>query len=218
MTDSNDFYNSFDNYWGKEKQEPEPVQFDSGPTKFRTLYMIVIAEIILVAGGIIGALLEAYTLVQISSLAMLVAGIAYLVVVLKLREYNDLFRVAGLYYLSKTLIDFFNNNFNVEPFHNLLEILVAVLGVLYIVKFCDGCVQLLKDQDKIITDSWLSFRYGYVCYSVASIVCSLLAYIPIIRVLVVIASIILAVFTIVFFVWQLRLLKRTDIVLRGGTI
>ncbi|MBP5660746.1 MAG: hypothetical protein J6X08_05380, partial [Lachnospiraceae bacterium] len=144
MNGEKDFYDSFDNYWGKEKQESEPVQYDSRPTKFRTLYMITIVQIILIIIGVIAALFKATALAQISILATLVAGIAYLVVVMMLREYNDLFKTAGWFYLSKTLIDFFNDNFKNGPFYNIIEVAVAALNILYITKFCDACALLLK--------------------------------------------------------------------------
>lgn len=216
MNEEKNIYDSFDNNWGQSNNSDGGLS--GTPTKFRTLYIIEIFELILAVFLLFAGILKSVPLTTVFVLAEFAVGIVYLVVVLGLKEYNDLFRVAGLFYLSKEILNFINSMFLNGFLELLLVIASAVLNILYILKFCDACVELLRDKRTGLKDSWTKYGKYSLYLFVTIIVCRILAIIPLINILAVMIILIGAVCAIAFIFWHIILLRDTDTVLRGGDV
>ena len=190
---------------------------NGAPTKFRTLCIIEIVQLILAVLAVIGGLIGADFLAILCVLVSLAAAIIYLVVVMGLKEYNDLFRTAGLFYISKEILNFISGMFIPEPLKTILGIVTVILNIMYILKFCEACVELLKDKNRNVAESWERYRSYSICYFVAAIIFKILSFIPVINHLTGLFALAATACSIVLLVWHIILLRDTDTVLRGGS-
>ncbi|MCR5721280.1 MAG: hypothetical protein K6G72_02890 [Lachnospiraceae bacterium] len=218
MNGEKDFYDSFGDNCGKSDSSRERRPW--APTKFRTLYLIEIVQVILTVlialSGLVGKVVFLFIMPYFwASLAM---AIIYLVVVMGLKEYNDLFRTAGLFYISKEILNFISGMFIPEPLKTILGIVTVILSIMYILKFCEACVELLKDKNRNVAESWERYRSYSICYFVAAIIFKILSFIPVINHLTGLFALAAAACSIVLLVWHIILLRDTDKVLRGGDV
>ena len=218
MNGEKDFYDSFGDNWGKSDSTRERRPW--APTKFRTLYLIEIVQVILTVLialiGLVGKVVFLFIMPYFwASFAM---AIIYLVVVMGLKEYNDLFRTAGLFYISKEILNFISGMFIPEPLKTILGIVTVILNIMYILKFCEACVELLKDKNRNVAESWERYRSYSICYFVAAIIFKILSFIPVINHLTGLFALAATACSIVLLVWHIILLRDTDTVLRGGSV
>ena len=149
---------------------------NGAPTKFRTLCIIEIVQLILAVLAVIGGLIGADFLAILCVLVSLAAAIIYLVVVMGLKEYNDLFRTAGLFYISKEILNFISGMFIPEPLKTILGIVTVILNIMYILKFCKACEELLEDKHRGVADSWNRYGGYMICYLVATIIFKIISF------------------------------------------
>ncbi len=191
---------------------------NGAPTKFRTLCIIEIVQLILAVLAVIGGLIGADFLAILCVLVSLAAAIIYLVVVMGLKEYNDLFRTAGWFYLSKEILNFITELYSLGLVKDIFGIIAVILNIMYILKFCKACEELLEDKHRGVADSWNRYGGYMICYLVATIIFKIISLILTISLPMGIFALVGVVCGIIFMVWHIILLGDTDAVLSGRTV
>ena len=183
------------------------------PTEFGTLYFVEIAILISFAVIMFSAYVLSPTLAAFAFVAMAVASVVYLVYVMKLKRYSDTFKEAGIYYLVYFILYFVHNNVR-----GLLLLLVSiayfVFLILYIIKFCDGCTELLKNRDESLASSWNMYKTVMLYAYGLAVLFEVLAYVPGLKIVAGIAYILIALAQMGFYFWHIILLKKTDEAIR----
>ena len=104
----------------------------------------------------------------------------------------------------------------VGALEDLVEVVIAILSLMYTLRFCDGCAELLKNRHSGLVDSWMKYRQYSLYIFVVTVVSTILIYVPILNILAGIAIVIVAVCNIAMLFWHINLLSNTDSVLCGG--
>ena len=211
--------NEFDNSgWSENDFEAKNEQGQNkvligNPTEFKTLYWTELVIMISFAVILALAFIIAMGFTVIAFVVMSVASVVYLVYVLKLKRYSDTFKEAGIYYLIYFILYVVHNNVG-GLLLAVVNIAYFVCLILYIIKFSDGCMELLKNRDSELADSWGKYKtFMLFAYAVA-VVCELLFYIPGLNMIAAIPFIVIGFFQLACYIWHIALLNKTDAALR----
>ena len=211
--------NEFDNSgWSENDFEAKNEQGQNkvligNPTEFKTLFWTELVIMISFAVILALAFIIAMGFTVIAFVVMSVASVVYLVYVLKLKRYSDTFKEAGIYYLIYFILYVVHNNVG-GLLLAVVNIAYFVCLILYIIKFSDGCMELLKNRDSELADSWGKYKtFMLFAYAVA-VVCELLFYIPGLNMIAAIPFIVIGFFQLACYIWHIALLNKTDEALR----
>ena len=211
--------NEFDNSgWSENDFEAKNEQGQNkvligNPTEFKTLYWTELVIMISFAVILALAFIIAMGFTVIAFVVMSVASVVYLVYVLKLKRYSDTFKEAGIYYLIYFILYVVHNNVG-GLLLAVVNIAYFVCLILYIIMFSDGCMELLKNRDSELADSWGKYKtFMLFAYAVA-VVCELLFYIPGLNIIAAIPFIVIGFFQLACYIWHIALLNKTDAALR----
>ena len=211
--------NEFDNSgWSENDFEAKNEQGQNkvligNPTEFKTLFWTELVIMISFAVILALAFIIAMGFTVIAFVVMSVASVVYLVYVLKLKRYSDTFKEAGIYYLIYFILYVVHNNVG-GLLLAVVNIAYFVCLILYIIKFSDGCMELLKNRDSELADSWGKYKtFMLFAYAVA-VVCELLFYIPGLNMIAAIPFIVIGFFQLACYIWHIALLNKTDAALR----
>ena len=211
--------NEFDNSgWSENDFEAKNEQGQNkvligNPTEFKTLYWTELVIMISFAVILALAFIIAMGFTVIAFVVMSVASVVYLFYVLKLKRYSDTFKEAGIYYLIYFILYVVHNNVG-GLLLAVVNIAYFVCLILYIIKFSDGCMELLKNRDSELADSWGKYKtFMLFAYAVA-VVCELLFYIPGLNMIAAIPFIVIGFFQLACYIWHIALLNKTDAALR----
>ena len=212
--------NEFDNnVWSVNDFEAKNEQGQNrvligNPTEFKTLYW---AELVIMISFAVSLALTYFIIaiefIAITFVIMVIASVVYLVYVMKLKRYSDTFKEAGIYYLIYFILYLVHNNVG-GLLLAVVNIAYFVCLILYIIKFSDGCMELLKNRDSELADSWGKYKtFMLFAYAVA-VVCELLFYIPGLNMIAAIPFIVIGFFQLACYIWHIALLNKTDEALR----
>ena len=211
--------NEFDNNgWSENDFEAKNEQGQNkvligNPTEFKTLFWTELVIMISFAVILALAFIIAMGFTVIAFVVMSVASVVYLVYVLKLKRYSDTFKEAGIYYLIYFILYVVHNNVG-GLLLAVVNIAYFVCLILYIIKFSDGCMELLKNRDSELADSWGKYKtFMLFAYAVA-VVCELLFYSPGLNMIAAIPFIVIGFFQLACYIWHIALLNKTDAALR----
>ena len=156
-------------------------------------------------GGSVTGAVGALSVVTIIGIAAIVLAVIYAIILLSLRKYDDGFMYAGLLYIATQVVPFIQDK--TTGFIAFIFGLVSVVVSLGFVKFfIESLVTSVRLVNGVIASSLEAYMNWYIIFVIASIVCSFAAFIPIINLLAALASIVIAIGSVVIGIWRLVLL------------
>ncbi|MBO4635675.1 MAG: hypothetical protein J5685_00875 [Clostridiales bacterium] len=187
-------------------------------SKTQFLFWLSIGSIVLSVGTALGLLTDMASAGSAeqaarsaSSLAIAIAvmslgvGLAFSFVTMGMGKQNTSFRTAGMYYLISSLISF---AYDLSG-NNIVRLFASALAALYILKFSLAMNESLHSVDNILAESWDKFRTAYFIMIGASILCTFIAFIPIIGLLALLGIFACAIAAIVLQIWEIILLYKS---------
>ncbi|MBO4321338.1 MAG: hypothetical protein J5857_12795, partial [Treponema sp.] len=91
----------------------------------------------------------------------------------------------------------------------VLSLVNAVLEFLYLLKFTSIMIEIYKQVDLALKDSWGSYRHGNICVIAITLGCTVLAFIPLISGLAGLLLIFAVIAVIVLAIWEFILLYKS---------
>ena len=195
---------------GNANKREKPLGY---PTEFSALYKAEIVVLVSATLAVLSALVQAELFMTVSFLVSSVASIVFLVFIMKLRHYSDDFKTAAICYLVYCICNLLKRN-STGLFESVSGIASFVFMIIYIIKFCNACEELLKDRDRDLVGSWDIYKTVVLFTYALAIIFGLLLYIPVLNVIAVIVIATVSIAQLVFIIWHIILLKRTDEALR----
>lgn len=164
-------------------------------------------------GNVTTAKVGVLSLATIIGIVAIVLAVIYAIVILSLKKYDDGFLYAGLLYIGTQVIPLIQNNTSgfVAVILGLLNLAVSLGFVKY---FIDSLVTSTRLVNGVVASSLEAYLNWYIIFVIASIVCAFAAYIPIINLIAALASIVIAIGSIVIGIWRLRLIWQAASVLQ----
>lgn len=134
----------------------------------------------------------------------------YGIVLCTMKGQDNGFMTAGITYIVyQILYSAGNGIFSYFWFGKLAQIVSFIFGLIFILSFVGAMNEILLGVDNYLAESWMIFKKYFSIALIATIVCVILAYVPIIKILAAIGLIISMIALLVLFIWQIILLFKT---------
>ena len=184
-------------------------------TEFRWLFWAEIVIVVAAAGYFLSPVIRSIGFNVAMLAASFVASLVYVVFTLKLGRLGESFRMAGLFFLAYSVLNFLSENLKVNATVIIaISIAAVVCMIVYVIKFCDSCRELLRESDLRLATSWDSYKTIILFLYALLVICSLAEFLPIILLIAHIAYNAVTLAFVAMYFWHLYLLHKTDASLR----
>ncbi|MBO4927148.1 MAG: hypothetical protein J5379_02725 [Clostridiales bacterium] len=184
--------------------------------KFRSMFLIVIAQVAILAVCTVmrmaretGASLKGLmTMIGVMTVITIALSIAFCAIIFSLGKYYDDFKSAGILFVLYQLCTLLGNMLSggAGPVFMLIS---SFFGVLYVVKLASAMEDSFSMVNAEMADKWESYKKIFVTVNVATIVCVVLLIVPVLSAVASILLVALVVADVVLGVRQFILLGQS---------
>ena len=139
-------------------------------------------------------------------------GIVYGILTMRMGRYMSEFSSAGLFTIIDALITFAYDYTGA----NVLSLIAAAFGILYVMRFSEGMKNSLRgfsvanSVDSILACDWDKYKNMNIKMLIVLGVCLVVAFIPIVNIILLPAVLVIAVAAIILKIWELILMYKSS--------